>query len=130
MEVALLVTADGQVLGRGPAPGPELGELGAGQVPADREQLGGHGIVGAGGCRLALQGPDLPSHLAHEVAQALEVLGGRGQAALGPFAPAAVLQDAGRLLNDGPPVLRPRVQHRVELALADDHVLLATDTRV
>ena len=36
----------------------------------------------------------------------------------------------GRLLDDRPAVLGPRVEHRVELALADDDVLLAADAGV
>ena len=36
----------------------------------------------------------------------------------------------GRFFDDRPPVLGPRVEHGVELTLADDDVLLATDARV
>ncbi len=86
--------------------------------------------MGAGGRRLTLQGADLAAHLAHQVAQALEVLGRGGQPALGALAPATVLQDARRLLDDGPPVLGTGVEHGVELTLADDHVLLASHARV
>ena len=39
-------------------------------------------------------------------------------------------EHAGRLLDDGPPVLGTGVEHGVELALADDHVLLAAHARV
>ena len=42
----------------------------------------------------------------------------------------AVLQDAGRLLDEPAPVLRPRLQDRVELALADDDVHLPADAGV
>ena len=45
-------------------------------------------------------------------------------------APLAELQDPGRFLDDRPAVLGAGVEHRVELALADDHVLLAADARV
>ena len=108
----------------------QLGLLGAGEIPPHRQQLGGHAVVRAGRRRLPLQRSDLAPHLAHQVAQALEVLGRAGQPALGPLPPAPVLQHAGCLLNDGPPVLGPGVQHGVELALADDHVLLAPHARV
>ena len=84
----------------------------------------------AGGRGLALEGADLAAHLAHQVAQALEVLRRGGQPALGPLASPTVLQHPGRLLDDGPAVLGTGVEHGVELALADDHVLLAADTRV
>ena len=58
------------------------------------------------GCgRLTLERPDLAAHLAHQVAQALEVLRRGGQPAFGPLTPAAVLEHAGGLLDDGPAVL-------------------------
>ena len=41
-----------------------------------------------------------------------------------------VLEDAGRLLDEPAAVLGARVQHRVELALPDDHVHLAAETGV
>ena len=47
-----------------------------------------------------------------------------------PLAALPELQDAGGLLDHRAPVLGARVQHRVELALPDDHVLLTTDTGV
>ena len=43
---------------------------------------------------------------------------------------APVLEDAGGLLDDQPPVLGPGVEHGVDLALDDDHVLLAADAGV
>ena len=126
----LLVAAHGQVLRRRQPTGTQVGLLGPGEIPPHRQQLRRHAVVRAGRRRLPLEGPDLAPHLAHQVTQALEVLGRAGQPALGPLAAAPVLQDAGRLLDDGPPVLGPGVQHGVELALADDHVLLAADARV
>ena len=42
----------------------------------------------------------------------------------------AVLEDAGRLLDEPAPLLGRRVQDLVELALADDHVHLAADAGV
>ena len=130
VQLALLVAADGQALRGGPAAGRQVGQLGAGQVAAHGQQLGGDRVVRAGGGGLALEGADLAPDLAHQVAQALEVLGRGGQAALGPLPAPAVLEHPGRLLDDGPAVLGAGVEHRVELALADDHVLLAADARV
>ena len=130
VQLDLLVTADGQVLHGRQAPGAQLGLLGPGEIPAHRKELGRHAVVRAGRRRLALERPDLASDLAHQISQALQVLGRPRQSALGPLAAAAVLQHARRLLNDGPPVLRPGVQYGVELALADDHVLLAAHTGV
>ena len=108
----------------------QVGELGPGQVAADRQQLAGDAVVRAGCGGLALEGADLAAHLADQVAQAFEVLGRAGQAALGPLTAPPVLQHPGRLLDDGPAVLGAGIQHRVELALPDDHVLLTPDARV
>ena len=93
-------------------------------------QLGDDGGVRAGGRGLAFEGADLAAHLADQVAQALQVLVRAGQAALGPLPAPAVLEDPGRLLDDGPAVLGAGVEDGVELALADDHVLLAADAGV
>ena len=81
--------------------------------------------MGARRSGLALEGPDLAPDLAHQVPESLEVLRCRRQPALGPLPAAAVLEHAGGLLNDGPAVLGPGVEDGVELALPDDHVLLA-----
>ena len=69
-------------------------QLGAGHVQAHGPELVGQAGVGAGGGGLALQRADLALDLADQVEQALEVLLGGGQPALGPLAAAAVLEDA------------------------------------
>ena len=86
--------------------------------------------MAAGRLRLALERPELAAHLPQQVLQPEEVLLARLEAALGALAPAPVLEDAGGLLDHHAPLLRARLQHRVELALADDHVLLAADAGV
>ena len=108
----------------------ETGDLVAGEVEADGAQLVDQTV--RGGCaasawrcsgaswrrtsrRRSLRRSRLPS-------VALEP-------ALGALLALAELQDAGGLLDDRPPLLGRRVQDRVELALADDHVLLAADAR-
>ena len=48
VQLALLVAAHGQALRGGPAPGREVGQLGAGQVAAHRQQLGGHACRASG----------------------------------------------------------------------------------
>ena len=95
-----------------------------------RGELGGELGVRAGRGRLALERAHLAAHLAHEVAEPLEVLLGRREPPLGPLLAAAVLEHAGRLLDDAAAVLGPGVEDLVELALADDHVVLAADARV
>ena len=93
-------------------------------------QLVDHVAVAAGGVGLALERPELAADLAQQVLEPVEVLLGGGQAALAPLLAPAVLEHAGRLFDDRPPVLGAGVEHRVDLALADDHVLLATHAAV
>ena len=110
--------------------GLEPGDLVAGEVDADRAQLLDQAAVAAGGVGLALQRRELAPDLAQQVVEAQEVALGGLEPALGALAALAELQDAGRLLDDRPAVLGAGVEHRVELALADDHVLLAADAGV
>ena len=79
---------------------------------------------------LAFERAQLAAHLAQQVGEAQQVALGRLEPALRLLAALAELEDARRFLDDRPPLLGPRVQHRVELALPDDHVLLAADARV
>ena len=105
-------------------------DLPTGEVEADGPELLGQPAVAAGGVGLALEGLQVAAHLLHEVAEALEVDRRRLQAALGLLLALAVLEDPGRLLDDGPPVLRPGLEDGVEAALADDHVLGAAHAGV
>ena len=86
--------------------------------------------VTARGIGLALQRRQLTADLAQEVVEAQEVALGGFEPPLGALTPLAELQDAGGFLDDRAPVLGPRVQHRVELALPHDHVLLTADAGV
>ena len=110
--------------------GLQPGDLVAGEVEADRAQLLDQAAVAAGGVGLALQRRELAPDLAQQVVEAQEVALGGLEPALGPLAPLAELQDAGGFLDDRPAVLGAGVEHRVELALPDDHVLLAADAGV
>ena len=47
-----------------------------------------------------------------------------------PTTTIAVLEDTGRLLDDGPVVLGAGIENRCNLALVDDHVLMAPHTTV
>ena len=96
----------------------------------DRPQLLDQPAVTTGGVGLALQRRELAPHLAQQVVEPEEVALGRFEPALGALTPLAELQDPGRLLDDGPAVLGPGVEHRVELALPDDDVLLTADAGV
>src|SRR6202035_3009770 len=63
-------------------------------------------------------------------AQSFEVLLCCSEPALGALLATTMLQDARRLFDHRAPVLRIRRKDRVELALADDHVLLTPNTRI
>ena len=79
---------------------------------------------------LPLQRAELSADLTQEVLDPGQVrLGGR-QAPLGTLLAAAVLQDPGSLLDDEPALLRAGVEDTVDVALGDDHVLLAAHTGV
>ena len=84
----------------------------------------------ASGVGLALERAQLAAHLAQQVLHAQQAGLGGVEAALGLLLAAAVLQHAGRFLDDAAAVLGAGVEHRVDLALADDDVLLTADTGV
>ena len=105
-------------------------ELPARQVQPERPQLGDEPVMAARRLRLSFERPELAAHLSLKVLQTQQVLLARFEATLGPLAAPAELEDACGLLDHHAPVLRARLEHRVELPLADDHVLLAADARV
>ncbi len=88
------------------------------------------GAVAAGGVGLALERAQLAPDLAEQVLEAQEVRLGGLQPTLDLLPALAELEDPGGLLDDAPAVLGAGVEHRVDLALADDHVLLAADAGV
>ena len=83
-------------------------------------------------CRLGLtlERAQLAAHLAQQVLQAQQVALGGLEPTLGLLLALAVLQNACRLLDDEAAVLGARVEHGVDLALTDDHVLLTTHAAV
>ena len=110
--------------------GAQAGDLAAGDVDAQRGQLADQLAVAAGGLGLALERAQLAAHLAQQVLDAQQVGLGGVEAALGLLLALAVLEDAGGLLDDRPALLGAGVEHGVDLALADDDVLLAADAGV
>ena len=86
--------------------------------------------MAARGLGLALERAELAADLAQQVLHAQQAGLGGVEAALGVLLALAVLQDAGRFLDDRAAVLGAGVEHGVDLALADDHVLLAADAGV
>ena len=79
---------------------------------------------------LAAQRLELAADLAEQVAEAGQVAVGRLQLPQRLLLALAVLENAGRLLDEATPVLGGGVQDRVELPLPDDHVHLAADAGV
>ncbi|OFW51696.1 MAG: hypothetical protein A3G77_12505 [Acidobacteria bacterium RIFCSPLOWO2_12_FULL_68_19] len=79
---------------------------------------------------LPLQRTALLLHLEDDVVDAREVLLGRLQLQLGGAAPRPVLGDAGGLLNELPPIDRPRAEDQTDLSLLDDGVGLGAETGV
>ena len=125
LAVALMLAAS--VLVEGPAQADDLvGEQAGPRVAhdgRDRRRLARH--LGLAAERLQLA-PDL----AREVGQAGQVRLHGVELAEGLLLAAAVLQDPRGLLDEAAPVLGARVQHGVELPLADDHVHLPAEARV
>jgi hypothetical protein len=80
--------------------------------------------------RLAPEWFELAADLGDQVAEPVQVALGRVQLPQRLLLALPVLEDARRLLDEAAPALGGRVQDRVELALADDHVHLAADAGV
>ena len=97
--------------------------LGVADVGLDADRPAGH-------LGLAAQRLELAADLAEQVGEAGQVAVGGVELAERLLLALAVLEDAGGLLDEAAPVLRRRVQDRVELALADDDVHLAADAGV
>ena len=114
----------------GAQPLPQIRDLAAGQMHPQRLQLSEQVGVPPGRLSLLLQGAQPPSHLPQQVAHPGQVAVGGEQASLGPFPPLAVLENPGSLLHHHPAVGGTGVEHRVDLALGHDHVLLAAHARV
>jgi len=79
---------------------------------------------------LTLERPELPAHLSLEVLQPKQVLLAGFEATFSPLAAAAELKDSCSLLDHHSPVLRAGLENRVELTLADDHMLLAANSGI
>ncbi len=127
---ALTLVELGALITQTLALGLQARDLVTGEVDADRPQLLDQPTVAACRVGLTLQRCELAAHLTQQVVEAQEVALGRLQAAFGTFASLPELQDARRFLDDRTPVLGTRVEHRVELTLPHDHVLLAADAGV
>lgn len=83
-----------------------------------------------GRVRLFLQRFQLPTDLAQEIIESRQVCLSGQQATFRSLFAFSVFEDTGGLLDDRAAILGLRVEHRVDLALGDDHVLLAAHTGV
>ncbi len=106
-----------------------LAHVGVERAPVEREQLGLEPalllrqlLVALGGARLALQALELLLHLVAHVVQALEVLLGVMDAALGLAAALLVLGDAGGLLQEHAQLVGLGLDQARDGALLDDGV--------
>jgi hypothetical protein len=99
-------------------------------VQAQRTQLGDEPVVTPCCLGLTLEGAELATNLSLKVLQAEQTLLARLEPTLCALATTAELEDAGRLLDHHASILRARLEHGIELALAHDDVLLATDSGV
>ena len=127
LQPGLLVGRSNAGLGQGGQLGAQGGDLPPGDVDAQSTELGGQLTMSLGRLGLAFEGPQLAADLAEQVLQSQEVRFGGVEAALRLLFALAVLEDAGGLLDDRPALFRASVEYGVDLALADDDVLLAAD---
>ncbi len=108
----------------------QIGDIAPGEMDSERREFLDEIAMTTRCLGLLFQGRRPRAHLAHEVLDPGEVAVGGGETAFGSVLPLPELQDAGGLLDDRPAVLGAGVEHGVDLALADDHVLLTADATV
>ena len=99
-------------------------------IGADGVQLIGEVAVLGCSFGLAFQGAQLSAHLAEQVDQSFEVALHLPELAQRPLLAAAVLEDAGRFLDERAAFLGTGVEDGVDASLPDDGVGLATQSRV
>jgi hypothetical protein len=110
--------------------GPQRGDLPTGHEGLHLGELGDQAAVPLGRLGLALERAQLPANLAQQVLHAQQVRLGGVEASLRLLLALAELEDAGGFLDDRPAFLGPGVEDGVDLALADDDVLLTPDAGV
>ncbi|MDX1384232.1 MAG: hypothetical protein R3190_11345 [Thermoanaerobaculia bacterium] len=89
-----------------------------------------HRVVSLGGIRLALEGAEAATLLFEDVGEARDVLVGLLQATQRAVSTAPVFRDAGCLLDDGAMLIGPGAEDVADLALSDEHVLVASHAAV
>ena len=108
----------------------QIGDIAPGEMDSERGEFLDEIAMTTRRLGLLFQGAETAAHLAHEVLDPGEVAVGGGETAFGSVLSLPELQDAGGLLDDRPAILGAGVEHGIDLALADDHVLLTADTTV
>ena len=108
----------------------ELSEVISHEAQSGIARLGLNHRGSTGDFGLAAQGLELPAELGREVRESREIALHRIELAQGLLLALAVLEDAGSLLDEATAVLGCRVEDRIELPLAHDHVHLAADAGV
>ena len=117
---------------RGQRPGafPQPAQFPAALPHSDGPEAVAYLVVTAGGLRLAAQRPAPPFHFRQKVVQTEDVGAGALQAAFGFGFAHPVFADAGRLLDYLTALLPPSLQNQIQAALADDQMLLTSDSPI
>ena len=105
-------------------------DLATGEKPLQRRELGDEIAVPSRCLRLTFEGTELATHFAQQVLHAQQAGLGGVEASLALLLSPTELEHACCFFDDRPAILGTGVQHGVDLALAHDHVLLATDSGV
>jgi hypothetical protein len=93
-------------------------------------QLGDQVAVASGGLGLAFEWAQLAADLTQQILDAHQAGLCRLEPALGLLLASSVAQHTGCFLDDRAAILGAGVEHRVDLSLADDHVLLTADAGI
>ena len=109
------------------ATGIHFGKLDAGEKEAKGADLVLQAVIALGGLGLAAQRAQLALDLTEQVLEAEHVLIGALQASLGLLLAPPVFEDPGGFLDDRSVLFRRCIENGVDLALADDHVLMSPD---
>ena len=108
----------------------QAGHFTAGEIQAQSTQFANNFFVTTCSFCLALQRAQLATHFANEVLHAKQVGFSGFKATLGFFLALAVLKNSCSFFDDGATVFCTRSKNCINLALADDDVLLTTNTGI
>ena len=86
--------------------------------------------MATGGIGLTLERTQLTTNFTKQILQSSEIALGRHEATLGLFLAPAVLQNARGFFDNCPTLFWSSVEHRIDLALRNDHMLLTTNATI